>query len=63
MGLTRQERQANKMAQEKTYRIVRFTFGETKEIKETGLSLEDAQAHCQDEATHGPGWFDGYEAE
>jgi len=30
------------------------------EIIETDLTLEEAQAHCQREDTHGPGWFDGY---
>ena len=27
-----------------------------------GLTLEEAQEHCQDDSTHEPGvWFDGYE--
>jgi hypothetical protein len=33
------------------------------DIIETGLTLEEAQAHCQREDTHGDGWFDGYEEE
>ena len=53
-----------------TYRVVRFHRDEThpehgREIK-TGLTLEEAQEWCQDEATHGYDqngevvWFDGY---
>ena len=57
------------------YKIVRhYQFGEG-EVLETGLTLEEAQAHCNDPETssktctkaenirrtelHGP-WFDGY---
>jgi hypothetical protein len=46
-----------------TYKILRFTFqGETKVIK-TGLTLDEAQEHCNSADTQGEGWFDGYEAE
>jgi len=62
-----------------TYKIIRFRFedknaemraklrggrpdGRVLPVK-TGLTLEEAQAHCQREDTHGDGWFDGYEAE
>ena len=46
-----------------TYRIIRFRFkGRNRTIKR-GLTLEQAQAHCQRDDTRGPGWFDGYEAE
>lgn len=51
-----------------TYRIVRFHFNAPREDRpETGLSLEEAQAHCSDPSTsgmdeNGP-WFDGYERE
>lgn len=46
-----------------TYRIIRYTFGERKEIQQTGLTLKEAQAYCRGEDTHGEGWFDGYERE
>lgn len=50
-----------------TYKIVRFTFDENhpdyKRVIKTGLTLEEAQEHCNDESTHGDGWFDGYNAE
>ena len=48
---------------EKTYKIVRFKYGEDRETRETGLTLEEAQKHCNDESTHGDGWFDGYTEE
>lgn len=63
-----------------TYRIVRFYFSHPREIVrgESGLTLEQAQAHCSDpesssatcrqpsarERTHRMGpWFEGYEKE
>ncbi len=61
-----------------TYRIVRMYFEGGKRVIMTGLSLDDAQAHCNDPETssstctsaaalrrteqRGP-WFDGYEQE
>lgn len=51
----------------KTYKIVRFCFDEAdprnKSIIRTGLTLDEAQAHCQRDDTHGDGWFDGYDEE
>lgn len=46
-----------------TYNVIRFRFdgGGEREVIETGLTLEEARAHCQREDTHGEGWFDGYE--
>lgn len=52
------------------YKIIRF-YGDDRprEVRETGLTLEDAQAHCQNPETSSqttttddtPGdWFDGY---
>jgi hypothetical protein len=45
-----------------TYKIVRFYQDERpRKVVKTGLTLEEAQEHCNDESTHGEGWFDGYE--
>jgi len=52
-----------------TYKIMRFHFKGDREVVETGLSLEDAQAHCNRDDTRGgdtedgTAWFDGYEEE
>jgi hypothetical protein len=46
-----------------TYKIVRFRFDSESEVVDTGLTLAEAQAHCQRDDTHGEGWFDGYLAE
>ena len=48
---------------EKTYSIVRHHFNKDNEVIDTGLSLEEAQEHCNREDTHGDGWFDGYTEE
>jgi len=46
-----------------TYKITRYRFnGPSKTIK-TGLTLEEAQEHCQRADTSGDGWFDGYTLE
>lgn len=45
-----------------TYYIRRFyQDGRPSKLIAEGLTLEEAQAHCQSEDTHGPGWFDGYD--
>jgi|SaaInlV_100m_DNA_2_1039680.scaffolds.fasta_scaffold37569_2 hypothetical protein len=41
------------------YRYFRECGKEREEIK-TGLTLEEAQEHCQRDDTSGEGWFDGY---
>lgn len=47
-----------------TYKIVRFYQNDRPtETVNTGFTLEQAQRHCNDEKTHGKGWFDGYEKE
>jgi hypothetical protein len=47
----------------KTYKIISFYFSGSNKIVKKGLTLEDAQAHCRRDDTHGDGWFDGYESE
>ena len=46
-----------------TYKIIRFRFQGDNEVVKTGLTLEEAQDHCNDPTTQGDGWFDGYEEE
>lgn len=48
---------------EETYEIVRFRFRGENEVIQTGVSLEEAQEHCNRDDTHGDGWFDGYRRE
>lgn len=43
------------------YRIVRFRQHDLNNVVKVGLTLEEAQEHCQREDTRGKGWFDGYE--
>jgi hypothetical protein len=43
------------------YNVVRFSqVASTRTIKRK-VSLEEAQAHCQDPKTSGADWFDGYQ--
>lgn len=60
------------LSNELTYQIRRFCQNSNHDdhhrVIATGLTLEEAQAHCQDEATHGEDaergkWFDGYDKE
>ena len=48
-----------------TYKIIRFYQDKPHHSKciKTGLTLEEAQAHCSDPATSGDGWFDGFNEE
>jgi hypothetical protein len=46
-----------------TYRIVRFYQDGTRVLHTEGQTLEEAQLHCNDKASKGEGWFDGYEVE
>ena len=46
-----------------TYKIIRFRFKGDSRVLATGLTLEQAQSHCNDPKTSGEGWFDGYEKE
>lgn len=45
------------------YKIVRYTFQKPSQIVKRGLTLEQAQEHCNDPSTASDGWFDGYEME
>lgn len=47
----------------KRYKIIRFySNGKRPKTIETGLTIDEAQAHCGDPKTSKPGqWFDGYE--
>lgn len=47
----------------KTYKIIRFTFAGKNKVIKAGLTLEEAQEHCNSADTHGEGWFDGYAEE
>lgn len=44
------------------YKIVKYYQDPSKKsrVVRRGLTLEQAQAHCRKESTHGKGWFDGY---
>ncbi len=46
--------------EEQLYDIVQFRFNETNEVIKEGVTLEEAQEHCNSEDSHGEGWFDGY---
>ena len=48
---------------EPTFKIVRFRFNGANEVIESGLTLAEAQSHCEDPETSGDGWFDGYQVE
>lgn len=43
------------------YKIIRFRRDGENDVVKHGLTLEEAQAHCRREDTHGEGWFDGYD--
>ena len=51
--------------EDRSYYIIRFhqddNHPDHRRIIRCNLTLEEAQAHCNDEATHGEGWFDGYD--
>ena len=55
------------MDDDKTYSIIRYYaphLNREREVIETGLTLEEAQSHCNDPTTREEGqWFDGYTEE
>lgn len=47
---------------EPVYEIIRFYQDDRPdEIQRAGMTLFEAQAHCQRPDTKGDGWFDGYQ--
>ena len=49
---------------EESYRIIRFKHkGPSSRVIKKGLTLKEAQKHCNDPSTRGQGWFDGYSKE
>lgn len=44
-----------------TYKIIRFKQNHANEVLVRGLTLEQAQEHCNRADTKGDGWFDGYQ--
>jgi hypothetical protein len=42
------------------YNIIRFRFKGENEIIQSGVTLEEAQEHCNRDDTTGDGWFDGW---
>lgn len=52
--------------EEKTYKIIRFynpSLNKPNKVIDTGLTLEQAQAWCNDPSTHTKDYFDGYTEE
>ncbi len=47
---------------DKTYKILRFHAHRPTEVIETGLTYEEARAHCRrpDTSNMEEGWFEGY---
>lgn len=49
------------MPEPATYEIVRFSRGtRPQRVMRTGLTLAEARDHCQDPASRGADWFDGF---
>ena len=47
----------------KTYKIIRFRKDLEPKVLKRGVTLAEAQKHCNDPATEGKTWFDGYSKE
>jgi len=43
------------------YRIIRFRQTGRPRTVRNNVTLAEAQAHCRQSDTKGPGWFDGYD--
>jgi len=49
---------------DRTYAVIRFfRDSREREVIKTGLTREEATAHCADAKSSGAGWFDGFEEE
>lgn len=46
-----------------TYKIIRFSRTKKQRVIKRGLTLKQAQKHCQRKDTRGKTWFDGYTKE
>ena len=45
------------------YKIIRFNFKSNNKVIKTGLTLKQAQKHCNNPKTSGKNWFDGFTKE
>jgi hypothetical protein len=45
------------------YAIVRYHRNGPSRVIKSGVTLEEARAHCSDPSTAGLDWFDGYVSE
>lgn len=54
----------NHIMSDRTYAVIRFfRDSREREVIKTGLTREEATAHCADAKSSGAGWFDGFEEE
>ena len=53
------------LLEEPSYKVIRFykDYSRDSKVILTGLTLEEAQAHCRRTDTRNDEWFDGYEEE
>ena len=59
--MTPEEQLAERRANERVYKIVRFYFKKPSRTIRSGVTLREAQQHCENPRTKRDGqWFDGY---
>jgi hypothetical protein len=61
--MTQDNADAAHIARGGTYRIVRYSQNGPREVLYEGLTFDEVRAHCNNPATQGQGWFDGFERE